>query len=116
MIPPYILIPVAAIIMLVAAFGAYCFKRASKTFSLHPLKLIRNWWFILGAATYTLGSIAYVVLLKFEDLSIVYPLASIQYIWVALLSATLLKEHVGREKIFGITLIILGVIIITAFR
>lgn len=116
MISWYVLVPLAAVITFVGAVGALFFKKAAKDFSLHPLKLIRNKNFILAAAIYTFASVAYVFVLKFEDLIIMYPLGSLQYVWAALLSAAFLHEKLNNKKWAGIGLIMIGVTIITVFR
>lgn len=112
MIPWYILLPVGAIIMLFGALGAYNFKLASKK-SVHPLRIYKNTRFFVGAVFYSIGALGYVMLLKYEDLLIIYPLAGLQYVWVALLGAWLLKERITRTKVCGIGLIIAGVVVIT---
>ena len=113
------MIPLAAIlyavvVMLVGAIGAYYFKRASETISLHPIKLLKNWRFILAAVLYVTSAAGYLTLLKRYPLSIIYPLVSITYIWVAILSVWLLKERMNRLRIIGIILIIVGVILLTS--
>jgi len=109
------IVPVAILIMFLSALGAYFFKKAS-AFSVHPLRIYKNYYFFIGAFFYGVSAFGYVTLLKFEDLLIIYPLASIQYIWVVLLSAWLLKEPITKGKVGGISLIVLGVIIMTVFR
>lgn len=116
MIPWYILLTSMTLITIIGAFGAFYFKKASEEFSLHPLKLLKNWQFVLAGFLYVISTIGYVILLKHEDLTIMYPLASLQYVWVALLSSWLLSEKITGKKIVGIGFIIIGVSLITLLR
>lgn len=93
---------------LLGAFGAYFFKLASKK-SVHPLRIWKNYYFILAGFLYVVATLGYVYLLQGRDLTILYPLASLQYAWIALLGWFLLSERISQKKLFGIALIIIGV-------
>lgn len=116
MIVWYVLIPLVLIATFIGAMGAYYFKKASATISLNPLKLIKNKYFITGGLLYVFAAVGYVSILKFEDLIVLYPLGSLQYVWAALLATWLLKEKLTKNKVSGIALIMAGVTIMTVFR
>ena len=97
-----------ALVTLVNAFGAYFFKRASEL-SVHPLRIWKNYYFIFAGVIYVGAAVAYVYLLQNQNLTILYPLASLQYAWIAFLGWLLLGEKFTKKKILGIALIILGV-------
>ena len=90
----------------IGAFGALLLKKGSRRVSLANLNLV------LGILLYGVSAIFYLVALKREDLSILYPLVSIGYIWVCLLSVYFLKEKMNLWKWFGIVIIIIGVSLI----
>ena len=116
MISLLILLIAITIIMFMGALGAFLFKLAANDFSFHPIKLLTNWYFLLAAAIYTIATLAYIYLLKYEELTILYPMASIQYVWATVLSVFFLKERITKEKVLALTLIIIGVIIISSGR
>ncbi len=72
-------------------------------------KIIFNWRLIAGIAFYGFSFIITIPALKRGDLSILYPLVSLSYIWVCLFSTKFLGEHMNMKKWAGIFLIILGV-------
>lgn len=97
---------------LIGAFGSILLKKGSKEFNLNPFKQIKNWKIILGLSLYVVSSIIYIVALKFEKLSIVYPLVSLQYVWISILAQRFLNEKMNKLKWIGITLIMLGITMI----
>jgi uncharacterized membrane protein len=104
---------------MVGAFGPILFKKGSKTFTLNPRKilkdpmiLLKNYYVIFGCVLYALSSFIFIPALRGGELSVLYPLVSLSYIWVAILSAKFLGEKINSTKIAGIALIIIGVSLI----
>jgi len=102
---------------IIGAFGALFLKIGSARFRIKlTIKgitdIITNYKLILGIILYVLGSIAFIYALKFGELSVVYPLTSMGYIFIAILSLIFLKEHMNRYKWLGIAFIILGVVLV----
>jgi uncharacterized membrane protein len=96
---------------IIGSFGSLFFKLGSKDLSL-SFKIIYNWRLIIGFFLYGLSAVIYTLALRFGELSIIYPLVSISYIWVAILSSVVLREKITRFKLIGMGLIIFGVILI----
>jgi len=71
--------------------------------------MIRNYKLILGLLFYGLSSVFYVIALKWEELSVLYPFTSIGYIWVCFLSMKFLDEKMNKLKWLGVITIILGI-------
>lgn len=102
----------AALVVLgtiVGAFGPILLKKGSDKFSLNPIILIKNYHIIGGVFLYLLGTILFIAALRGGELSILYPLVSVTYIWVAFLSIKFLKEKMNKYKWMGIALIMVGV-------
>jgi len=97
----------------VAAFGALFFKRGAAKFSLNIFEQIKNTNLIIGAFLFGAPTLVYVWALSFAPVSLLYPLSSITYVWVALLSVHFLGERMNKYKWIGIGLIISGVSLIT---
>jgi multidrug transporter EmrE-like cation transporter len=102
-------------VMLVCActvFGAIAqilMKIGMKHFSPEPLALITNYPLIAGYALYGLNTVMMVLALREGELSMLYPIIALTYVWVTLLSYTLLAEHPNMYKNIGITTIVVGV-------
>jgi drug/metabolite transporter (DMT)-like permease len=65
-------------------------------------------WIALGVAAYVLETALYTLALARLDVSVAFPLGSLCFVGVALLSRLLLGEAVGPTRFAGVALIILG--------
>ncbi len=97
---------------IIGSFGALYIKIGSKDFSFKILKILKNQRLILGIVFYALSSVFYVIALTGGELSVIYPVASISYVWVCLLSVWFLKEKMNIFKWVGIATIIFGITLI----
>jgi len=86
------------------AFGQIAFKMSTK-------KLI-SLALIVGLFLYGIGTVLFIALLKFNELTILYPLTSMSHIWVLLLANKYFGERINRYKVIGIVLIIIGIVFI----
>jgi uncharacterized membrane protein len=96
----------------VGSFGALYLKTGAAKLNLGLRYLILNGRLLLGVTLFATSSLAYVVALRQGELSVLYPLVSLGYIWTLLWSALFLKERVTRNKLFGLLLIVLGIVLI----
>jgi drug/metabolite transporter (DMT)-like permease len=74
-----------------------------------PLLLMTDIPLIAGLAIYGLGSVLMIIALKHGELSVLYPLIALSYVWVAILSVLLFHESMHAAKIAGICIIMAGV-------
>jgi len=75
----------------------------------NPLLALRNVPLLAGLSLYGLFMAIFVFSLKDMELSILYPVISFSYVWVALLSFIVFHETLNPWKAGGITIIMLGV-------
>ncbi len=94
----------------VGALGTIYFKKGVQGISL--LQIWKRKWFWYGGGLYILSSVFYLLALRQEMITVVYPLASVSYLWVALFSAHFLHEKVTVWNIGGVCGIVLGMILI----
>ncbi len=66
----------------------------------------------IGYMALILRGVIWIVILKKHDLSSAYPLISLSYVFIILLSYFLFSEPLSIEKITGALLIIIGVLLI----
>ena len=96
--------------IVVGSFGPIYLKRGSK--KLAKISLFKNCELFAGCLFYVGGVSLFIPALKGGPLSLLYPILSLSYGWVAFLSTRLLGEKMNRPKWAGIVLIILGVALI----
>ena len=75
-------------------------------------RILSNSKLFVGYGFYGLNTILMAYALKGRELSRLYPIIALTYVWVTGLSVVLLSEHVNFFRILGITLIVGGVSIL----
>lgn len=105
-------IPAMMVTCVFTAFAALLLKQGAMLLSLDIRSLVRNWRLIVGIALFTLASGVYVVLLKYQQLSLLYAVGATGYIWGAVFARVYLKERIGKWKIAGIAAIVLGITLV----
>ena len=102
-----VLLVVATVI---GSLGSLYLKKASD--KIGPKDWFRNFNFLFGGAAFGLAMFIYLLVLREEKVSIVYPIASMSYIWTSIFSVKYLGESMGRWKVAGLALIIMGIILL----
>ena len=64
---------------------------------------------LVGLVLYGLGSILMILALRHGELSVLYPLISLSYVWVSILSVVVFHEAMPPVKIIGVATVIAGV-------
>lgn len=82
---------------------------ANSLASLTLAALLTNWALWLGLAMYGISTGLLILALRDGELSLLYPVISLTYVWVTILSILVFHESVNPFKIAGITIICLGV-------
>ena len=65
-----------------------------------------------GYCLYGLSTVLLVLALRGGELSILYPIISLTYVWVTTLSVVFLKESLNPFKVVGLSVIVLGVAVL----
>ena len=74
--------------------------------------LFLNWKLALGVAFFVGSSVPYVLGIKKGQLSVLYPLVSLSYIWALVWARIFFKEKFTRNKVAGLCLILLGILFV----
>lgn len=90
------------------AYGSILLKKGAKDFTINLFDFKSNLFAYLGIFLFGLSSILYVLALQFEKLSVLYPLSSVSYVLIAILSKKYLNEKMNNIKWMGIVFIIFG--------
>lgn len=91
------------------AVAQILFKVAVRNLVPTPMGVLTNFPLIGGLACYGLFMIAMVLALREAELSMLYPIIALSYVWVTLMSYLLLKETPNLYKNLGILTIVIGV-------
>ncbi len=76
--------------------------------------ILANWPLLAGYACLAANTILLVLALREGQLSILYPIIALAYVWVAILSPMFFDDVINTYKAIGIGLIVLGVSLIGA--
>ena len=97
---------------LIASFAAYNLKRGTES-----ADGILSWFtiprFYVGGALYMSNFLITIWLLRFIDYTILYPMGVLTYVWSQLIANRFMGEPITRNKIIGIIIIFVGMILIT---
>ena len=106
----------AIVLVLIAttlgSFGPLFLKKASSALTLNLKNIITNKNLMRGLFFYAIGTVLFIPALKGGELSVLYPIVALVYVWVSFLSMKFLNEKMTRLKWVGIALIIIGVSLI----
>ena len=71
--------------------------------------LIANYHLIAGLVLYAISAVLFIIAMRGGELSVLYPIVSLSYAWVSLLSIFFLHEQMNAWKWAGVCAIIIGV-------
>ena len=94
---------------ILSSAGQILLKLGADKFKPSVIGFLSNFILLGGLALYIIGAIILVFALKKADLSLVYPFASLSFIWVFLLSFFFLHETFSIVTLIGMLFVFLGV-------
>jgi len=101
-------IAAVAFATLLTATGQFLFKLGSANI-VPGWDLLYNWPLIGGFAIYAVSAAILIVALKYGELSVLYPIIALSFVWVNIISFELLGESMNTFKWAGVSIIIIGV-------
>lgn len=75
-------------------------------------KILTNLPLFGGLACYGISTILLVLALRYGELSVLYPIIALTYVWVSILSVGFLGESINLFKFLGLVFIVLGVAVL----
>jgi len=85
---------------------------ATQLTSSNPVRMLMNPYLFTGYAMYGVNTGMLILALRKGHLSLLYPIISLTYVWVAILSYLIFHEAINPYKALGITIIVAGVAIL----
>lgn len=106
--------PLSSIILVlfgsfIGSFGAVFLKLGAEHMKGGLLRLLTNYWLAVGVVLYLLSSVFYMMGVSQGQLTVLYPMVSIGYIWAILWAKLFFKEPFTLPKIGGLVMIVFGV-------
>jgi multidrug transporter EmrE-like cation transporter len=95
------------------SFGAVFLKMGSEKLKTSILNVI-SWQAGLGIALFLLSSVFFVMGIKNGELSVLYPMVSLGYVWTMVWSRIFFKEPVTKQKFLALGMILTGIVLIAA--
>ena len=91
--------------------GAQVLMKTGANQMVHPglLGMLTNLPLMGGYCLYGISTVLLVVALKDGELSLLYPVIALTYVWVTVLSFLIFHDHINQWKLLGIVLIVSGV-------
>jgi len=93
----------------VGSFGAVFLKSGANRMRFHVRHLITNYPLALGVAMFLLSSYFFVLGVRRGELSVLYPMVSLGYVWTMAWSRLFFGERLTRSKCLGLLLILVGI-------
>lgn len=109
--------PLSSIILVlfgsfIGSFGAVFLKLGAEHMQGSLRRLLNNYWLATGIVLYLLSSVFYMMGVAQGELTVLYPMVSIGYIWAILWARLFFREPFTLAKIGGLAMIIFGVALI----
>lgn len=96
----------------IGSFGAVFLKLGAEHLKGSLAKLISNYWLGIGVGLYLLSSVFYAMGVSQGQLTVLYPMVSLGYIWAIVWARLFFKEPFTMAKIGGLVMIVFGVALI----
>jgi len=91
------------------SFAQVFYKKGASLLEFNIISIITNYFIIIGLILYILGAVIMVYAFKKGEVTVLYPIVALSYIWVSLLSVYFFSEIMNTYKWIGITAIIIGI-------
>ena len=95
------------------ALGQVFYKLSAPKLQISLEGLLFNYYLIIGLFFYFIGAVLLILALKHGELSKVYPIISLTFVWVLFLGLFLFGESLSILKLAGTSSIILGVALLS---
>lgn len=96
----------------IGSFGAVFLKLGAEHMQGSIARLVTNYWLAIGVVLYLLSSVFYIMGVSQGELTVLYPMVSLGYLFTILWARLFFHEPFTKAKISGLLLIIFGVALI----
>lgn len=96
----------------IGSFGAVFLKSGAGRLHRELHTLLLNWRLAAGVALYLLSFVFYYLGVREGELSVLYPMVSLGYLWTLLWSRLFFGEPFTQRKLTGLALILAGIVVL----
>jgi drug/metabolite transporter (DMT)-like permease len=96
----------------IGSFGAVFLKSGAGRLGRDWRSIVLNWQLGTGVAAFVLSSIFYIKGVQHGELTVLYPMVSLGYVWTLLWSRIFFKEPLTQGKFLGLGLILAGIFLL----
>lgn len=109
--------PLTSILLVILAsfigsFGAVFLKAGADKLERNLVRILLNWRLMAGVGFYLASFVIYTMGIRNGELTILYPMVSMGYLWTLLWARMIFQEPFTRNKFTGIGLILGGIVIL----
>jgi multidrug transporter EmrE-like cation transporter len=97
----------------IGSFGAVFLKAGSQRLAWSWKAVAGNWRLGAGVGAFLLSSVFFVLGMRRGELSILYPMVSLGYIWTLFWSRLFFGEPLTRAKFVGLGMILAGIALLS---
>ena len=98
---------------LIGSFGSVFLKAGAGRLHFDIRTLVLNWRLAMGVGLFLLSSYFFILGIRRGELTILYPMVSLGYIFTLLWARLFFGEPLTRNKFLGLGLIIAGIVILS---
>ena len=96
----------------IGSFGTVFLKAGADKLERTIRGVLTNWRLFVGVIIFLTSFGMYAVAVKSGELTILYPMVSLGYLWTLIWSRLIFKEPLTRNKFIGVGMILFGVVIL----
>ena len=93
----------------VGSFGAVFLKSGALRLERNITSIVTNWRLAAGVVFFLLSSVLYIKGIKHGELTVLYPMVSLGYVWTLFWSRLFFGEPFTKQKFAGLALILVGI-------
>lgn len=93
----------------IGSFGAVLLKSGAVRLHFRWDAVLLNWRLAAGVGAFLLSSVFFVAGVRNGELSVLYPMVSLGYVWTLLWSRLFFGEPFTRSKFIGLAMILSGI-------
>ena len=108
---PLISVVYVLIASVLGSFGAVFLKLGSARLDKGLIHII-SWQSFAGVALYLASSMFYVAGVRNGELSVLYPMVALGYVWTLIWSRWMFRERITQQKVIAVVLILFGIALI----
>jgi drug/metabolite transporter (DMT)-like permease len=101
-----------AVSSFIGSFGAVFLKMGAEHMKGGFATLLKNHWLGIGIALYLFSSVFYAMGISRGELTVLYPMVALSYLWTIVWARIFFKEPFTAAKVGGLAMIIVGVALI----